>query len=160
DGYEFGHFFLDTVRHLLLRGDRKVALTPKTYDLLLLLVESGGRLLLKEELMKALWPDSFVEESNLTQQISTIRKALRESPGEDRYIVTVATKGYRFAAPVKAGTKVVASTAADVSLQTQKSKRNLAAQVAMPEEWRQIPAQVPAPSEPPAAALRLFHRPR
>src|SRR5262249_34992748 len=86
--------------------------------------------------------------------------ALRESPGEDRYIVTVASKGYRFAAPVKAGTKVVASTAADVSLQTQKSKRNLAAQVAMPEEWRQIPAQVPATSEPPAAALRLFHRPR
>ena len=83
-GYEFGQFLLDTDRHLLLKGDRFVALTPKTYDLLLLLVESGGRLLLKDELMKALWPNSFVEESNLTQQISMIRKALRESPGEDR----------------------------------------------------------------------------
>ena len=57
-------------------------------------------MLLKDELMKAIWPDSFVEESNLTQQISAVRKALGETAGEDRYIVTVPGKGYRFAATV------------------------------------------------------------
>src|SRR5262249_47404642 len=77
-----------------------VPLTPKTYDLLLLLIESNGRVLMKEELKKALWPDSFVDESNLTQQISTVRKVLGEAGGENRYIVTVPGKGYRFAAVV------------------------------------------------------------
>src|SRR5258708_2893982 len=80
--YEFGPFVLDTARHLLLREGNPVPLTPKTYDLLRVLV------------------DSYVEESNLTQQISAVRKALGESAGEDRYIVTVPGKGYRFAATV------------------------------------------------------------
>jgi DNA-binding winged helix-turn-helix (wHTH) protein len=99
--YEFGPFVLDTVQHLLLRERQPVPLTPKTYDTLLVLVESGGRMLSKDELMKALWPDSFVEESNLTVQISTIRKALGEVPGEHRYIVTVPGRGYRFSANVR-----------------------------------------------------------
>jgi DNA-binding winged helix-turn-helix (wHTH) protein len=68
---------------------------------LLVLVENSGRMLSKNELMKLLWPNSVVEESNLTQQISMIRKALGESPGEDRYIVTISGRGYRFAAEVK-----------------------------------------------------------
>src|SRR5512133_163183 len=91
--YEFGPFVLDTVQHLLLREGSPVPLTKKSYDLLLILVENHGRMLLKEELIKALWPDSYVEESNLTQQISSLRKALRETAGEDRYIVTVPGKG-------------------------------------------------------------------
>ncbi len=99
--YEFGPFVLDTTQHLLLRQGNPVPLTPKTYDLLLVLVENSGRLLSKDELLKAAWPDSFVEESNLTQQISTVRKAPGEAAGEDRYIVTVPGKGYRFAAAVK-----------------------------------------------------------
>ena len=103
--YEFGPFVLDTVQHVLLRDLRPVAVTPKTYDALLVLVQNSGRMLSKEELMKAVWPDSFVEESNLTQQISTIRKTLGESPGEDLYIVTVAGRGYRFAAPVNTRSK-------------------------------------------------------
>jgi DNA-binding winged helix-turn-helix (wHTH) protein/TolB-like protein/Flp pilus assembly protein TadD len=103
--YEFGPFVLDTVQHVLLRDLRPVAVTPKTYDALLVLVKNSGRMLTKEELMKAVWPDSFVEESNLTQQISTIRKTLGESPGEDLYIVTVAGRGYRFAAPVNTRSK-------------------------------------------------------
>ena len=98
--YEFGPFVLDTAQHLLLRQGNPVPLTPKTYDLLLVLVTNSGRMLLKDELMKTLWPDSFVEESNLTQQISAVRKALGETAGEDRYIVTVPGKGYRFAAAV------------------------------------------------------------
>ena len=99
--YEFGPFVLDTSQHLLSRGGSPVPLSPKTYDMLVVLVENSGRMLTKDELMKALWPDSFVEESNLTQQISMIRKALGESAGEDRYIVTIPGRGYRFAAETK-----------------------------------------------------------
>jgi DNA-binding winged helix-turn-helix (wHTH) protein/TolB-like protein/Tfp pilus assembly protein PilF len=99
--YEFGPFVLDTVQHLLLKGQQPITITPKTYDALLVLVRNSGRMLTKEELMASLWPDSFVEESNLTQQVSMIRKALGESPGEDRYIVTVPGRGYRFAAEVR-----------------------------------------------------------
>lgn len=99
--YEFGPFVLDTFQHALLKQGKPVALTPKTYDTLLLLVQNSGRMLSKEELMKALWPDSFVEESNLTQQVSMIRKALGESPSKPRYIVTVSGRGYRFTADVR-----------------------------------------------------------
>ena len=79
--YEFGPFILDTAQHLLLRQGDPVPLAPKTYDMLLVLVENQGRMLTKDEIMKALWPNSFVEESNLTQQISMIRKALGETAG-------------------------------------------------------------------------------
>src|SRR5437763_17021746 len=96
--YEFGPFVLDTARHVLLRQGSPVPLTPKTYDLLLALLENSDRMLPKDELMKAIWPSSFVEESNLTQQISAVRKALREAAGEDRYIVTIPAKGCRLAA--------------------------------------------------------------
>jgi DNA-binding winged helix-turn-helix (wHTH) protein/TolB-like protein len=99
--YQFHSFLLDTVQHLLLKEGRPVALTPKTYDTLLLLVQNSGRMLSKEELMKTLWPDSFVEESNLTQQVSMIRRALGDSPGDPRFIVTVPGRGYRFSAEVK-----------------------------------------------------------
>lgn len=99
--YQFHPFLLDTVQHLLLKEGRPVALTPKTYDTLLLLVQNSGRMLSKEELMKALWPDSFVEESNLTQQVSMIRRALGDSAGDPRFIVTVPGRGYRFSAQVK-----------------------------------------------------------
>ena len=98
--YEFGPFVLDTAQHVLTRLKEPVPLTKKTYDLLLVLIESKGRMLPKDELIKALWPNSFVEESNLTQQVSALRKVLGEAAGEDRYIVTVPGKGYRFAAAV------------------------------------------------------------
>ena len=111
--YEFGPFILDTVQHLLLKGQEPVTLTPKTYDALLVLVRNSGRMLSKEELMAALWPESFVEESNLTQQVSMIRKALGESPGQDRYIVTVPGRGYRFAAQVRAWSKEKPPATAD-----------------------------------------------
>ena len=111
--YEFGPFVLDTVQHLLLKEQEPVTLTPKTYDALLVLVRNSGRMLPKEELMAALWPDSFVEESNLTQQVSMIRKALGESPGQDRYIVTVPGRGYRFAAQVRAWSKEKPPVTAD-----------------------------------------------
>ena len=99
--YEFGAFVLDTIQHALLKQGTPVPLTPKTYDTLLILVQNNGRMLSKEELMQALWPDSYVEESNLTQQVSMIRKALGESASEPRYIVTVPGCGYRFGAELK-----------------------------------------------------------
>jgi len=99
--YEFGTFLLDTIQHALLKEGKPVALTPKTYDTLLVLVQNSGRMLSKDELMKSLWPDSFVEESNLTQQVSMIRRALGESPGDAHFIVTVPGRGYRFTAEVR-----------------------------------------------------------
>jgi DNA-binding winged helix-turn-helix (wHTH) protein/TolB-like protein/Flp pilus assembly protein TadD len=111
--YEFGPFVLDTSQHLLSRDGQPVPVTPKTYDLLVVLVENSGRMLTKSELMKALWPDSIVEESNLTQQVSMIRRALGEAAGEDRYIVTVAGRGYRFAAAVRTGLATPRPQAAD-----------------------------------------------
>jgi DNA-binding winged helix-turn-helix (wHTH) protein/TolB-like protein/Tfp pilus assembly protein PilF len=94
--YEFAPFVLDTTQHALLKDGNPVALTPKTYDMLLLLVQNSGRMLSKEELMRILWPDSFVEESNLTQQVSMIRRVLGDSASDPRYIVTVPGRGYRF----------------------------------------------------------------
>ena len=98
--YEFDEFRVDAVRRVLLRRGEPVALTPKVFDTLLYLVGNGGRVLGKDELMKALWPDAFVEENNLTQSISSLRRALGEAKGENRYIVTVPGHGYRFAAEV------------------------------------------------------------
>src|SRR5260370_11547574 len=99
--YEFGPFVLDKIQHALLREGNPVPLAPKSYDTLLVLVQNSGRMLAKEELMKALWPDSFVEESNLTQQVSMIRRALGESPGDPRYVATVPSRGYPFGAQVR-----------------------------------------------------------
>jgi DNA-binding winged helix-turn-helix (wHTH) protein/TolB-like protein/tetratricopeptide (TPR) repeat protein len=95
--YAFGNFLLNPAAHELLRDGRPVPLSPKAFELLLLLVENHARLLEKPELMKALWPDTFVEEGNLCVMISLLRKAL----GEDTaYIKTVAKHGYRFVAEV------------------------------------------------------------
>ena len=101
DQFEFGPYLLDPVKHQLLRDGEPVPLTPKTFDLLLFLVENHGRMLSKQELLKTVWPDSFVDESNLTQQVSMIRRALRETAGEARYVTTVPARGYRFSAEVK-----------------------------------------------------------
>ncbi len=98
--YGFGPFRMHTARRLLLRGEEPLPLTPKAFETLLVLVQNSERVVTKDELMKALWPDSFVEEANLTQNIFMLRKALGESPSEHRYIVTVSGRGYRFVAKV------------------------------------------------------------
>jgi pimeloyl-ACP methyl ester carboxylesterase/DNA-binding winged helix-turn-helix (wHTH) protein/class 3 adenylate cyclase len=99
--YEFGPFRLDKVEQFLLRGNEVVALTPKLYEILLVLVQNSGRLQPKEELMKLVWPDSHVEEGNLTRNISTLRKLLGEGGDDSKYIETVPKRGYRFIADVK-----------------------------------------------------------
>src|SRR5437016_12726605 len=97
--YAFGPFRLDTVSRRLLHGGQFVTLTPKVFDLLVVLVESQGRVLGKDELMKTVWPDTFVEEGNLTQNISVLRKALAAGATDAEYIETIPRQGYRFAAP-------------------------------------------------------------
>ena len=96
--YEFAGFRFDPAQQLLLRDGKPVSLTPKTFELLLVLLQSNGRLLSKDELMRKLWPDSFVEDANLTVNISALRKALGDAhDGEGRELIeTVPKRGYRF----------------------------------------------------------------
>src|SRR5215475_5317585 len=99
--YEFGPFQIDTVKRLLLRDSEPVALKAKCFETLLVLVEARGQVLDKDELMRRVWPDTIVEESNLTVYISTLRRALGENHRDHRYIVTVPGRGYSFVAQVK-----------------------------------------------------------
>jgi DNA-binding winged helix-turn-helix (wHTH) protein/tetratricopeptide (TPR) repeat protein len=99
---EFGPFRVDPEQRLLLRDEQPIALSPKAFDLLLVLLEHSGQVVLKDDLMKTLWPDTFVEESNLGQQIFQLRKALGDRSQGSSYIVTVPGRGYRFAHKVRA----------------------------------------------------------
>jgi TolB-like protein/DNA-binding winged helix-turn-helix (wHTH) protein len=99
--YEFGPFRIDTVERLLLCGPVKIPLTPKAADTLLVLVANSGRVLEKDEIIKSVWPDTFVEEGALARNISTLRKALGDGMEDFRYIETIPKRGYRFVAPVK-----------------------------------------------------------
>ena len=99
--YEFGPFRLDTQKRLLLREGEPVPLTRKVYETLLVLVENRDRVVSKEELMKSLWPESFVEESNLSQNIFVLRKALGDPGSERKYILTVQGIGYGFNGDVR-----------------------------------------------------------
>ena len=96
--YEFGRFRLKVAERVLLREGELVPLTPKVFDILVTLVEHGGQVVAKDDLMKRVWPNTFVEEGNLTQNISLLRKALGESPGGVQFIETVPRRGYRFVA--------------------------------------------------------------
>src|ERR1051326_3446815 len=96
--YEFGRFRLKVAERVLLREGELVPLTPKVFDILVTLVEHGGQVVSKDDLMKRVWPNTFVEEGNLTQNISLLRKALGESPGGVQFIETVPRRGYRFVA--------------------------------------------------------------
>jgi DNA-binding winged helix-turn-helix (wHTH) protein len=100
DLYRFGQFALDSRKRTLSREDSAVSLTPKAFDVLLFLVQNPNRLVTKEELLQAVWGDTFVEEGNLTQYISHLRKALGGNSEDDRLIVTISRKGYQFTARV------------------------------------------------------------
>jgi DNA-binding winged helix-turn-helix (wHTH) protein len=100
--FRFGQFVLDPARRTLSCADSPISLTPRAFDVLLFLVQNPNRLVTKEELLQAVWGDSFVEEGNLTQYISHLRKALGENSEDARLIVTIARKGYQFTARVTA----------------------------------------------------------
>jgi DNA-binding response OmpR family regulator len=87
--YQFGRFRFDPANHLLLSEESPIPLTPKAFDVLLVLVQNGRRLTTKEELMQKVWPDSFVEEANLTVNISALRRILGRMEDGQQYIETV-----------------------------------------------------------------------
>lgn len=98
--YRFGSFYLDEAERLLLRNGSKVPLTPKVFDTLLILVQNAGRLVTRERLLQKVWPDTFVEEANLSVNVATLRKVLGEGDGKSEYIETLPKRGYRFIANV------------------------------------------------------------
>ena len=100
--YSFGPFLLDPAERVLLHKGHAVALPPKALETLLVLVEKHGHVTEKAELLQRVWPNTFVEEATLTQNIFTLRKALGDSPDGHEYIETIPRRGYRFVAPVKA----------------------------------------------------------
>jgi len=104
--YEFGPYRLDRHARVLLRDGAIVPLTPKVLDTLLALVESRNGVVSKDELLRLVWPDSFVEESNLAQNISVLRKALGQSPDQVTYIETIPKRGYRFVPEVRSAPAV------------------------------------------------------
>lgn len=98
--YQFGHFQLDPAERLLLRHNETVSIAPKVLDLLLALLERQGSVVEKNELMQLLWPDTYVEENNLTVTMSALRKTLGEGKDGTKFIETIPRRGYRFVAQV------------------------------------------------------------
>ena len=98
--YRFDNFTIDPVRRKLLRGEQSVQLPAKAFDLLVVMLENNGRLIEREELFQSLWPGQIVEESNLSVNVSALRKALGERKGQTQYILTIPRQGYRFIADV------------------------------------------------------------
>lgn len=99
--YEFGPFQINGAERLLFRDGNRIALTPKAFDTLLILIERQGHIVEKDELMSLVWPDTAVEENNLMQNVHSIRKALGETSQEQKYIETLPRRGYRFIAEVR-----------------------------------------------------------
>src|SRR5580704_9158166 len=99
--YKFGEFRIEAAKRMLLRNGDPVPVTPKVFDTLLHLVQRQGDTVEKDDLMRAVWPDTVVEENNLNQNISALRRVLGESRGEHRYIATIPGKGYHFLASVE-----------------------------------------------------------
>jgi DNA-binding winged helix-turn-helix (wHTH) protein/TolB-like protein/Flp pilus assembly protein TadD len=138
--YEFGPFRLDPAEHTLLRDDKVVALTPKAFETLALLVRSCGHLVRKEELIERVWHDTIVEEGNLNVIIHTLRKALGDDPRKSKYIETVAKCGYRFVAEVR--------KAADEATATETLSASLPVNVGRESSYQQqiVAASLPSPS--------------
>jgi DNA-binding winged helix-turn-helix (wHTH) protein/tetratricopeptide (TPR) repeat protein len=101
DLFQFGEFRIDPLERTLRRNDTAVTLQRRAFDVLLYLVQNPGRVVTKDELLKNVWPDAFVDENNLTQSISVLRKALDQRPGENSYITTLPGRGYQFVVPVQ-----------------------------------------------------------
>src|SRR5215469_17450233 len=98
--YSFGPFVLDPVEKTLCRDRKTLSLPAKAFETLLALLEKRGHVVAKAELMSRIWPNTFVEEATLAQNIFTLRKILNDSPEDHQYIETVPRRGYRFVAPV------------------------------------------------------------
>jgi eukaryotic-like serine/threonine-protein kinase len=145
--YEFGPFLLDPRERILSCDGAIVSLTPKALETLLCLVRNQGRVLTKDELLKQIWPDTFVEEVNLAVNISAIRKALGENPQDCRFIATVPGRGYRFIAEVRT-----------VVNQAENNEKALTQSHAEPVETATEPErhEIEAPDDTPESPSRPF----
>ena len=143
--YEFGDFQLDTAKRLLRQLDGAIVpLTPRVFETLLYMVEHHGIVLDKERLMEAVWPDSIVEENNLSQNISTLRRIFGETPGSHSYIVTVPGRGYRFVAEVTERTDNASATVETEQATTPTSQENGTEAATEKDRW-QLPGKTGGP---------------
>jgi Tol biopolymer transport system component/DNA-binding winged helix-turn-helix (wHTH) protein len=145
--YSFGDFELDPVMRRLLRSGEVVPLYSKAFDLLLALVENSGRDLSKDELLETVWPGQVLEESNLSVNMSAVRRALGETAAAPKYIVTIPGHGYRFVGPVTKSAREMMG----VVIETE-----TIAQIAIEEEADELPALPPAPTIRRSSLIRLF----
>jgi DNA-binding winged helix-turn-helix (wHTH) protein len=99
--YEFGQFRIEALARTLWREEEIVTLNRRAFDVLLYFVRNPGRVLTRDELLKNVWPDTFVDENSLAQSISVLRRALEEKPGDNSYIVTLPGRGYQFVSQVQ-----------------------------------------------------------
>jgi DNA-binding winged helix-turn-helix (wHTH) protein len=141
--YQFGPFQLDPVKRRLLRDGEPVPLTPKAFDTLLALVEQSGRTIEKNELMKKVWPGAVVEENNLNQHLTALRRSLGDSRHQSRYIATIPGLGYRFVAEVRE----VEDGGADVLVVEKQARTRIAAE---DEESGEGPAETGGDAAPEA----------
>jgi eukaryotic-like serine/threonine-protein kinase len=163
--YRFGPFDLDPDQRILRRDGKKIALQPKAFDLLLYLVQNPLRLVTKEELLRAVWPDSFVEEGNLSQNIFLLRKAITPKQKDFRYIVTLPGRGYQFAAAVELipHSAVEQSDVAEIhttNLSYKHSTKDLSSRPevnALGTEPIHPPKNEPTSNPPPGRFLRFRH---
>jgi eukaryotic-like serine/threonine-protein kinase len=149
--YEFGHFRMDPDKQVLLRDGQHIAVTPKAFETLLVLVRRGREVVSKEELLKEIWADSFVEEANLSQQISKLRKALGDTLDGERYIVTLPGRGYRFAVPVRTITE-----GGEVLIAQMRSRAQIVIEEQAPEPAQTLPALSPPAHAKPKWPKWLF----
>src|SRR5271154_3401298 len=136
--YEFGPFRMDPDKQVLLRDGQLIAVTPKTFEMLLVLVRRGREVVSKEELLKEIWPDSFVEEANLSQHIFKLRKALGDTLEGERYIVTLPGRGYRFAVPVR-----TISEGGELLIAKMHSRAQILIEEQVPDPVQTLPALLP-----------------
>ncbi len=156
DFYRFGEYELKVRTRTVSYLGTAVPFEPKTFEVLLYLVANAGRVVTKEELLKAVWPDSFVEESNLTQHVFRLRKALRPQEGDEPYIVTVPGQGYQFSAEVKS--PPLLATIPPGTLEAQEEivvQRILERSTVVTEEIVHQPLSLPPPSPPWKTAVVL-----
>src|SRR5271155_5374241 len=99
--FKFGEFQMDARARTLRRREAIVAINFRAFNVLLYFVQNPGKVLTRDELLKNVWPDTYVDENSLAQSISALRRALEEKPGDNSYIVTLPGRGYQFVAPVQ-----------------------------------------------------------
>jgi DNA-binding winged helix-turn-helix (wHTH) protein/tetratricopeptide (TPR) repeat protein len=139
--YEFGPFRLDLEERLLSHEGETVALAPKVFETLVRLIEKRGRVVKKEEMMKTLWPDRYVEESNLTQNIFLLRKILGESPSKDQYIENIPKRGYRFIGTVKEVQEVIEDTEEEAPGSVEEPAAEVQQEKLAPEDQQEKPTR-------------------